>query len=192
MQISSNLEMEQLSAQEAIAKKEIELAQSANLPSVSGIATLGIRNGYVPRINGETPNFSDDFKVNSMVGLKLNIPIYSGKRGATQTSIAKIQQERIQLQLQDTQEKLNNAFEQAKSNLQTNVQKYESQKKVVEQSKYALKLAENKYKEGFIRKIELDQVQNTLEESELIFTQYGYLIKLNQLELSKIQGLKIW
>ncbi len=192
LNIGSNLEIEQLSAQEAISKKEIELAQSANLPSISGVATLGVRNGYVPRINGETPNFADDFKINSMVGLKLNIPIYSGKRGATQTNIAKIQQERIQLQLQDTQEKLNNAFAQAKSNLQTNIQKYESQKKVVEQSKYALKLAENKYKEGFIRKIELDQVQNTLEESELLFTQYAYIIKLNQLELSKMQGIKIW
>jgi len=192
LQMSSNLEIEQLSAQEAITKKEIELAQSANLPSISGIATLGVRNGYVPRINGEAPDFSDDFKVNSMIGLKLNIPIYSGKRGSTQTNIAKIQQERIQLQLQDTQEKLNNSFAQTKNNLQTNVQKFESQKKVVEQSKYALKLAEIKYKEGFIRKIELDQIQNTLEESELLFTQYGYLIKVNQLALSKIQGLKIW
>ncbi|MHA8066853.1 TolC family protein [Aquirufa sp. ROCK2-A2] len=192
LSINDNIEIEQLSAQEAISKKEIELAQSSNLPSISGIASLGIRNGFVPRINGETPDFADDFKLNSMLGIKLNIPIYSGKRGAKQTSIAKIQQERIQLQLQDTQEKLSNSFSQAKTVLSTNSQKYESQKKVVEQSKYALKLAENKFKEGFIRKIELDQVQNTVEEAELIATQYEYLMKINQLEILKIQGIKIW
>jgi outer membrane protein len=136
--IQSNLEIEQLSAQEAISRKDIELAQIANLPSISGVASLGVKNGYVPRINGETPNFSDDFRVNSMLGLKLNIPIYSGKRGEKQTSIAKIQQERIQLQLQDAQEKLTNTFSQAKTVLLTNLQKYESQLKVVDQSKYAL------------------------------------------------------
>jgi hypothetical protein len=55
-----------------------------------------------------------------------------------------------------------------------------------------LKLAENKYKEGFIRKIELDQIQNTVEETELLLTQYGYLVKINELAISKIQGNKIW
>ena len=95
----TNPEITQIKAQEEIVNKSIELAKSENTPTLAGLATLGLKNGYVPRINGETPSFGDDFKVNSVLGLKLSIPIYAGKRAFYQTELATIQKERIAFQL---------------------------------------------------------------------------------------------
>lgn len=188
----TNPEITQIKAQEDIINKSIELAKSENTPTLAGIATLGLKNGYVPRINGETPAFADDFKVNSVLGLKLSIPIYSGKRAFYQTELAMIQKERIALQLEDTQEKLGTEWRQAQLNYQNYLKKSSTQKEVVTQAQYALDLANTRFKQGLIRRIELDQAETILEESQLMQAQYDYQLNLQQLELYRIQGIKIW
>ncbi|CAM3688885.1 TolC family protein [Aquirufa aurantiipilula] len=188
----TNPEITQIKAQEEIVNKSIELAKSENTPTLAGLATLGLKNGYVPRINGETPSFGDDFKVNSVLGLKLSIPIYAGKRAFYQTELATIQKERIAFQLEDAQEKLGTDWRQAQLNHQNYVKKAATQKEVVAQAQYALDLASTRFKQGLIRRIELDQAESILEESQLMQAQFDYQVNLQQLELYRIQGIKIW
>ncbi|MCZ2474023.1 TolC family protein [Aquirufa ecclesiirivi] len=188
----SNPEISQIKAQEEIINKSIELAKSENTPTLAGLATLGLKNGYVPRINGETPSFGDDFKVNSVLGLKLSIPIYAGKRASYQTELATIQKERVAFQLEDAQEKLGTEWRQAQLNQQNYVRKAATQKEVVAQALYALELANTRFKQGLIRRIELDQAESILEESQLMQAQFDYQVNLQQLELYRIQGIKIW
>lgn len=190
--IVQNNTIQQLNAEEAVILKDIQVANSSSLPTISGMASLGVRNGFVPRVNGETPPFADDFKLNSMVGIKLNVPIYSGKRATMQMNIAKLQQEKIRYQLADAEEKLNYEIRQANINLSTLQAKASNQSKLVEQSKYAYKLAESRLKQGLLRNIELDQVQNQLEEAQLAEANLSYLITIQELELLKIQGIKFW
>lgn len=188
----NNLDLQQLSAQELLAKKETDLAKGGNLPTISGIASLGVRNGYVPRINGETPPFSEDFKVNSVLGIKLNIPIYSGKRTELQSQISKLNEERLQYQKADIEKRISYNERSARKNLSSVVKQLEAQEKSIEQAKYALNLASERYKQGFIKKIELDQAENMLEEAQLLFVQYQYQAKKQEIELRKIIGETFW
>ncbi len=190
--LTNNLDLQSFSAQEMLAKKETEFTKGGNLPSISGMASIGIRNGYVPRLNGETPAFADDFKLNSVLGIKLNIPIYSGKRTELQTQIAKINEERIQYQKIDTEKKLNYAERSARNNLSTILQRIEAQEKAVQQAQYALNLASERYKLGFIKKIELDQAENLLEEAQLNLVQFTYQAKKQEIDLRKIVGETFW
>jgi outer membrane protein TolC len=190
--LTNNLDLQSFSAQEMLAKKETEFTKGGNLPSISGMASIGIRNGYVPRLNGETPAFADDFKLNSVLGIKLNIPIYSGKRTELQTQIAKINEERIQYQKIDTEKKLNYAERSARNNLSTILQRIEAQEKAVQQAQYALNLASERYKLGFIKKIELDQAENLLEEAQLNLVQFTYQAKKQEIDLRKIIGETFW
>ncbi len=190
--LNKNLEIHQLSAQEFLAQKESEIAKGGNLPSIAGIASLGIRNGYVPRLNGETPAFSDDFRLNSVIGLKLNIPIYSGKRTEKQVEIAKINQERIQFQKTDTENKLLYAERSARNLLKTIIDRIKAQEQAVEQAKYAYQLAVERFKSGLIKKIELDQSESIFEEAQLLLVQFNYQAKKEEIELKKIIGETFW
>jgi outer membrane protein TolC len=190
--VANNPLFAQLDVENAVWQQEIQLQDKASAPTLSGAASLGLRNGYLPRINGEVPAFSDDFKINTMVGLKLNVPIYSGKRASMQKSIAQIQQERINYQREDTNNKLTYDIRQGDSNLKTIQAKLATQHQLIEQAKYAYQLAEARYKVGTIKQMELDQVQNTLEEAQLQEENFKLQLKLQQLDLLKTKGVKFW
>jgi outer membrane protein TolC len=126
------------------------------------------------------------------VGIKLTVPIYSGKRASMQQHLAKIQQERISFQKEDTQTKLAYELRQGEANLKLIEDKLATQKKVIEQAKYAYQLGEARYKEGTIKQLELDQIQNLLEEAQLQEENFKFQFNLQQLDLLKTQGVKFW
>lgn len=181
-----------LEAEKSVFEQEIAIQSKASTPTLAGSASLGVRNGYLPRINGEVPAFEDDFKLNSLVGIKLTVPIYSGKRASMQQRLAKIQQERIAFQKEDTQTKLAYELRQGQANLSLIQNKLATQKKVIEQAKYAYQLGEARYKEGTIKQLELDQIQNLLEEAQLQEENFKFQFNLQQLDLLKTQGVKFW
>jgi outer membrane protein TolC len=181
-----------LEAEKSVFEQEIAIQGKASAPTLAGSASLGVRNGYLPRINGEVPAFEDDFKLNSLVGIKLTVPIYSGKRASMQQSLAKIQQERIAFQKEDTQTKLAYELRQGQANLSLIQDKLATQKKVIDQAKYAYQLGEARYKEGTIKQLELDQIQNLLEEAQLQEENFKFQFNLQQLDLLKTQGVKFW
>jgi outer membrane protein TolC len=109
-----------------------------------------------------------------------------------QQSLAKIQQERIAFQKEDTQTKLAYELRQGQANLNLIQDKLATQKKVIDQAKYAYQLGEARYKEGTIKQLELDQIQNLLEEAQLQEENFKFQFNLQQLDLLRTQGVKFW
>ena len=190
--IEENPLLLQLNAEDAILQKEINVQEKSSSPTIAGIASIGVRNGYLPRINGEVPPISDDFKLNTALGLKLTIPIYSGKRSFLQENILKFQKDRVQFQRDETGAKLAFELRQGEANLIQLTHKSSIQNQVIDQALYAYKLAEAKFSKGTMKQIELDAVQNTLEEAQLQKENIYFQISLQQLELMKIKGFKFW
>lgn len=190
--IEENPLLLQLNAEDAILQKEINVQEKSSSPTIAGIASIGVRNGYLPRINGEVPPIADDFKLNTALGLKLTIPIYSGKRSFLQENILKFQKDRIQWQRNEIGAKLSFELRQGEANLKQLTNKSGIQNQVIDQALYAYKLAEARFSSGTIKQIELDAVQNTLEEAQLQRENIYFQISLQQLELLKIKGLKFW
>jgi len=190
--IDGNPLLAQLNAEDAILQKEINVQDKSSSPTISGIASLGVRNGYLPRINGEVPPITDDFKLNTALGIRLTIPIYSSKRSYLQENILKFQKDRVQLQRDETGARLSFELRQGEANLAQLTNKSAIQKLVIDQAIYAYKLAEARFSKGTIKQIELDAFQNTLEEAYLQKENIYLQISLQQLELLKIKGLKFW
>jgi outer membrane protein TolC len=190
--IDENPLLAQLNAEDAILQKEINVQEKSSSPTIAGIASLGVRNGYLPRINGEVPPISDDFKLNTALGIRLTIPIYSGKRSFLQENILKFQKDRVQLQRDETGARLSFELRQGEANLAQLTNKSAIQNQVIDQAIYAYKLAEARFSKGTIKQIELDAFQNTLEEAQLQKENIYLQISLQQLELLKIKGLKFW
>lgn len=189
---TSNFDLKTLKEKDLIYERDVKLSQMSLAPSLVANGSVGIKNGYFPRINGEIPSFSDDFKLNSVLGIKLNIPIYSGKKGAYNTSIAKLNREMLKYSVDVTNQALRRDLEQAQNDLKTAQEKMDLSEKTVFQADYALKLAESRFKNGVITNVEIESAQTALKEAQLTQLQYQYQIVLAKLEINRLTGVKFW
>jgi len=189
---TNNYDLKALKDRDLIASSDVKIAQMGALPNLVATAQVGLRNGYVPRINGEQPSFSDDFKLNSVLGIRLTIPVYTGHRGAYQTEVAKLNREMLKYSVDITNQTLKrdldvtqNDYDSAKSklNLSTNN---------IKQAQYALELANIRYQNGVSTNIEIDNAQTALRDVHFTLLQYQYQMALAKLEMNRLTGVKFW
>jgi outer membrane protein len=189
---TNNYDLKALKDRDQIAERDIKIAQMGALPSLAANAQVGIRNGYLPRINGETPDITDDFKFNSVVGVKLTIPVYTGHRGAHQTEIAKLNREMLKYSVDVTNQALKRDLEAAQNDYNTAKNKLELSQENVKQAQYALNLANVRYKNGVLTNVEIEAAQTALQDAQFTQLQYQYQMALAKLEMNRLAGIKFW
>ncbi|MBT8317838.1 MAG: TolC family protein [Lutibacter sp.] len=166
-------------------EKELEIAKSAYLPSLSLSASAG--SGYTS-INKST--FSDQFNINfnQRIGVSLNIPIFNRNqtKGAVQTASINIDKAEIQMQTttKEVYKKVETAYQNALS-AQEQVVASEASKTAAEQS---YKLAQKKYELGALSTTDLVISQNTFTNAQQIYLQAKYLNILYHQLLQFYQG----
>jgi len=189
---NSNFDLKTLKDRDLIAEREVKIAKMGSAPYIAANASLGLRNGYLPRINGEIPPISDDFKFGSTVGVKLTIPVYSGNKTAHQTEIARLNREMLKYTAEVTNQNLKRDLEAAQNDYNTAKNKLDLSERNVFQAQYALKLANARFKNGVITNVEIEASQTALRESQLTQLQYQYQMSIAQLELNRLTGIKFW
>jgi outer membrane protein len=189
---TNNFDIKALKDKDLIAERDVKISQMSALPSLAANAQVGIRNGYVPRINGEAPDVLDDFKLNTIVGVKLTIPVYTGHRGAVQTEVAKINREMLKYSVDVTNQALKRDLEAAQNEYNSAKSKLELSEKNVFQAKYALDLANIRYKNGVLTNIEIESAQTALKDAQFAQLQYQYQMALAKLEMNRLSGVKFW
>jgi outer membrane protein len=189
---TNNFDIKALKDRDLLAERDVKIAQLAGLPNLAANAQVGIRNGYVPRINGEAPDVLDDFKLNTVVGVKLTIPVYTGHRGAAQTEVAKINREMLKYSVDVTNQALKRDLEAAQNEYNSAKSKLELSEKNVFQAKYALDLANIRYKNGVLTNIEIESAQTALKDAQFAQLQYQYQMALAKLEMNRLSGVKFW
>lgn len=189
---TNNYDLKSLKDRDLIAEREVKIAQMSALPSLAANAQIGVRNGYLPRINGETPAIADDFKLNSILGIKLTIPVHTGHRGAYQTEIAKVNREMLKYAVDATNQALKRDVEVAQNDYNSAKSKLALSERNIFQAQYALKLADARYKSGVLTSIEIEAAQVALKDVQFAQLQYQYLMALAKLEMSRLAGVKFW
>lgn len=181
-----NIELQALKDRVAIAEKEISLAKIGSLPNLMFLAQVGLKNGFPDAETIET------LKFNTIAGLKLTIPIFTGNKSSYQTSIAKINKDAIGYATQTTNTALRRDIEVALNDMKTANEKLELSERNVFQAQYALKLADTRFKNGVITPVEIEIAQNGLREAQFTQLQYQYQSTLAKLELNRLMGSKFW
>ncbi len=189
---TSNYDVKALKDRDLIAASDVKISQMSALPNLAAIAQVGVKNGYVPRINGEQPSFADDFKLNSVVGVKLTVPIYTGHRGAYQTEVAKLNREMLKYSVDVTNQTLKRDLEAAQNDYNSAKNKLELSERNVFQAQYALKLANTRYQNGVLTNIEIETAQTALRDAQFTQLQYQYQMALAKLEMNRLTGVKFW
>ena len=189
---TNNFELKALKDRDLIAASDVKIAKMSSLPNLAANAQVGVKNGYVPIVNGEQPDFSDDFRLNSIVGVRLTIPVYTGHRGAYQTEVAKLNREMLKYSVDITNQTLKRDLETAQNDYNSAKSKLNLSESNVKQAQYAVKLANVRYLNGVSTNIEIETAQTALRDTQFTQLQYQYQMALAKLEMNRLSGVKFW
>jgi outer membrane protein TolC len=137
----------------------VQLEKSKALPTLSAFLNYGAQ-GY-----SETFSFlkgDQNYYNSSMLGVSLNIPIFSSFSRHSKTKQAKIALENADIRLDETKQQLSLLAEKAKSDYQLSIENYSTAKKNVGLSERIEKKQRIKFFEGISTSFDLLQAQNQL------------------------------
>ena len=162
----------------------ISMAKSAYYPSLSAIAQYG--NSYYNVFDMPNASFATQVKNQGqkVVGLQLNIPIFSRFENRNNISLARIEQEQRKLALSDAKKTLFKEMQQAYYNAMTAQQSFLSAKQALEASTVAYQYAQEKFGAGRSTTFELNETKKRLatSQSELAQARYEYIFRTKLLD----------
>ena len=147
---------------------ELKLARSKALPRLNAFVNYG------STAFGDSFNFlsSDaDFFDFSVLGVDLDIPIFSSLKRSAGTQRAKIALEKAKTQLFETEERLRLDWERAKSDFTFSIEEYETRKNNLQLAERIERKNQIKYQEGLATSFELRQAQTQLYTAQQDYLQ---------------------
>lgn len=138
---------------------EMQLEKSMNLPSLSAFLNYG------------TAANSDDFSFlkkdqiwyqSSLLGVSLNVPVFSSGMRRAKTQRAKIALEQAETQLEETVQNIKLELNSARSNYQFSIENYENAKKNIALAERIETKNQVKFTEGLATSFDLRQAQTQL------------------------------
>ncbi|QTD38757.1 TolC family protein [Polaribacter batillariae] len=137
----------------------VKLEQSKALPSLSAFLNYGAQanaNSFT-FLNSDQRWFDS-----SLLGVSLNIPIFSSLGRSAKTAQAKIDLETADLRLQETKQRLSLQAQKAKNDYQFSIENYQTSKRNLALSERIEKKQRIKFFEGISSSFDLLQAQNQL------------------------------
>ena len=126
-----------------------------------------------------------------MLGVSLNIPIFSSMGRSAKTAQAKIALETSDLKLEETRKQLSLAAQTARSNYQLSIENYETAKKNLNLAERIERKQQIKFKEGISTSFDLLNAQNQLYAQQNSFVQAMLNIIANKVKLENALNLPI-
>ncbi|WP_298485025.1 TolC family protein [uncultured Maribacter sp.] len=146
---------------------EHKLAKSRALPSLNAFVNYG-SSAFADEFNFF--NSEQKWYNSSILGIDLNIPIFSSLKRSASTQRAKIELEKAKTQLQEAEQQIRLQLENAKSNYILAIENYQTTKDNLSLAERIEKKNQIKYFEGLATSFELRQAQ-----TQLYSTQQEYL-----------------
>ena len=137
----------------------VKLEKSKSLPTLSAFVNYGTQ-----AFSNEFTFFDSDQRwfQSSLLGVSLNVPIFSSFGRKSRTAQAKIDLENSDLQLEETKQRLSLQAEKAKSDYQFSIETYATSKKNLFLAERIEKKQRIKFFEGISSSFDLLQAQNQL------------------------------
>lgn len=122
------------------------------------------------------------------VGLNLNIPIFTGFRTRSQVRQAQNQLDVLEVDMKETEQALNLAFENSKTQINNSVITIENQKENVKLAQDVLDNTQNNYINGLATLTDLIEAENALADAKNNYSNALLEYKVAEIELIKSKG----
>ena len=161
----------------ASSAKNIDIAKSAKLPSLSLQGGLGTNYYKTSGLPGDKFFKQLNNNFSQFLGLSLNVPIFNRFETRNNIKNAQLSQYNQQLQLDNVKKNLYKEIQQAYYNAVTSEAKYQSSEQAKRSQEEAFRLMSAKYEYGKANITEFNEAKNNLmkAESDLVRAKYEYL-----------------
>ena len=166
----------------------MRLEQSKALPSLSAFVNYG-RQGFSDSFT--FLNSSQQWYDSSVLGVSLNVPIFSSFSRRAKTNQAKIALETADLRLEETKQRLSLQAKKAKSDYQLSIKNYQTSKRNVGLAKRIENKQRIKFFEGISSSFDLLQAQNQLYAQQQNYIQSMLTIIAKKATLENALNLPI-
>lgn len=166
-EINNNADYKMILNFEEQRKLELKLQKSKYLPSLSSFVNYGTT------ANNDNFNFFSNNQKwfdSSLLGISLNVPIFSGFARSARTQQAKIALDQAKTQRTETEQKIKLQYENAKSEYEFSIEQYNTSKSNLSLAERIEKKQQIKFKEGLSSSFDFTEAQR-----QLYSTQQNYL-----------------
>ncbi|WDO14114.1 TolC family protein [Flavobacterium sp. WW92] len=171
-------------------KKEISILRSENLPSISGFYSLStFYSSPINQPNTTVPSFKSQFddNKNHEVGLRLNVPVFTGFRKNRQITAFKIEAERVKLISEQEKIKIKQQVELETARKKQYLQLASNLQNTLKYAKESFRTTQAKFTSGKVDAVIYTSVKNQLLSSEYDFLKNNLLVQYASLKINLIQ-----
>lgn len=174
--------------QKRISEKDIQIAQAGFLPNLS--LTMGLNSGF-SSVSPFSYATQLDTNFGQIIGLSLNIPIFSRFQHKNNVKLAKISLLNTELERIQAEKNLYAKIETAWQNATTRQAQQAASETARNNAKLAYELASKKFELGNLTSTELSVMRNSYLNAEQTYLQNKYMALLYQYLLLIYQGTDI-
>lgn len=171
-------------------KKEIAILRSQNLPSISGYYGLStFYSSPINQPNGDVASFQNQLNDNKnhQVGVKVNIPVFTGFKRNRQITASKIEAEKVKLISEQEKIKIQQQVELETVRKKQYVQLASNLQNTLKYAKESFRTTQAKFTSGKVDAVIYTSVKNQLLTSEYDFLKNNLLLQYASLKINLIQ-----
>ena len=170
------------------ADMQLNIAKRGFLPTIGASASLGSSHSTSSK-NGWGEQMKTN--LNMSAGINLSVPIFDGRRNASNVKTAKLQQLNSKLDLQDRRNALSSTIEQYWLNAYNGQQNYIAAKSRVKSQEASYELLNEQFQHGLKNTVDVLQGRDNVISAEQDMLQSKYMALLNMQLLKFYTGEKI-
>ena len=186
--IDSRTEIHLLEKQKELLAYKLKSIQADYYPSLAAFGTFGYQGMGDTFPWGNKPSDGVFWTNASAVGISLKLPIFNGFETRSKVRQAKVEIQKIDVQLEDTKQALMLDFVNAQTSIENALITINIQKENVELAKSILTNMQNNYKHGLASLTDLLNAENAYTEAENNYTTALLDFKLAEIQIVKSQG----
>ena len=179
--------------------QRIEIQQVETQRRLQSLTVDYYRRGYLPALSAfgnynsvyQNNSFADQYAQrfpNSYAGLQVTLPIFTGFRRTQNLRRARLQNERLDVELTRTQLQLNTEYARALADYKANYAAYLTGKRNLELSRQVYQVVDLQYREGIKAYIDLLVAQTTRRTAQLNYYQALFQVLRSKVDLERARG----
>lgn len=183
LRIANRVEFKQLENLKEIQKLNTQYQKWTFLPKIGAYANYAI--------NYRNNSFADMYKDNipsSSVGLSLSLPIFTGNKRIQEIRKSKLQEDRLQLDLQNLENLISTEYAAAMASYRSNMNEWRNAKENIELSEEVYNTIKLQYDAGVKTYLDLMTSETNLKTSQLNYLNSLYAVLASKLDIQKALG----
>jgi outer membrane protein TolC len=179
----SRIEYQLLQTQESLLQANLKYNKWSYLPTVSAFInySFAYQNAEFSKL------YSHDYP-NSLLGLKLSLPIFQGGKRVHNIRMAELQLQRTQWDYAALRSQINSQYAQAMATYKSNYNDYLTLKENVQMAKDVYDMLQLQYKEGIKTYLDVLVSETELRSAQLNFYNSMYQVLSSRIDLQKALG----